>query len=148
MHDIKAIRENPQAFDRAWALKGLAPQTREILELDAALRGVQTILQDSQSRRNEASKLIGQAKAQKDEDLARRLMGEVENLKASITENTNAEAQIGQRLREILASLPNLPAEDVPPGEDESGNVEQRRWGEPKDLPTAPLGCRAPGSSC
>jgi seryl-tRNA synthetase len=139
MHDIKAIRDNPEAFDRAWAAKGLGPQTPEILELDAALRGVQTLLQDAQSRRNEASKLIGQAKASKDEDLARRLMGEVENLKTSIAENTAAEVQIRQRLTDVLASLPNIPAAEVPPGEDESANVEQRRWGEAKDLPAGRL---------
>ena len=90
MHDIKAIRDNPETYDRAWAAKGLGPQSREILELDAQLRGVQTLVQDAQNRRNEASRAIGQAKAQKNEDLARRLMGEVENLKASITENTAA----------------------------------------------------------
>jgi seryl-tRNA synthetase len=139
MHDIKALRDDPEAYDRAWAGKGLGPQSAEILELDAALRGVQVLVQDAQNRRNEASKAIGQAKAQKNEDLARRLMGEVENLKTSITENTAAEIQIRQRLNDLLASLPNIPAPDVPPGEDESANVEQRRWGEPASLPAARL---------
>jgi len=139
MHDIKAIRDNPETYDRAWAAKGLGPQSREILELDAQLRGVQTLVQDAQNRRNEASKAIGQAKAQKNEDLARRLMGEVENLKASISENTAAEALIGPRLRDLLASLPNIPADDVPPGEDETQNVEQRRHGDPSNLPAARL---------
>src|SRR5881394_4578557 len=139
MHDIKALRDDPQVYDRAWAAKGLGPQSAEILELDAALRGVQVLVQDAQNRRNEASKAIGQAKAQKNEDLARRLMGEVDNLKTSITENAAAEVQIRQRLTDLLASLPNIPAPDVPPGADESANVEQRRWGEAADLPAARL---------
>ena len=67
MHDIKAIRDNPEAFDRAWASKGLAAQTPAILALDAELRTAQTALQAAQSRRNDASKLIGLAKANKDE---------------------------------------------------------------------------------
>ncbi|HET9160430.1 MAG TPA: serine--tRNA ligase [Caulobacteraceae bacterium] len=139
MHDIKAIREHPEAYDRAWSAKGLAPQSREILELDAQLRGVQTLVQDAQNRRNEASKAIGQAKAQRNEDLARRLMGEVENLKASINENAAAEVQIGQRLRDLLSSLPNVPADDVPPGGDETANVELRRFGDPMALPAGRL---------
>jgi len=67
MHDIKAIRDNPQAYDQGWASRGLEPQTPAILELDRKLRAAQTALQDAQSRRNDASKLIGQAKAKKDE---------------------------------------------------------------------------------
>ena len=78
MHDIKAIRDNPEAFDRAWESKGLSSQTSAILVLDARLRAAQTALQDAQSRRNDASKLIGQAKARKDEAEAQRLMAEVE----------------------------------------------------------------------
>ncbi|MFN3522243.1 MAG: serine--tRNA ligase [Phenylobacterium sp.] len=131
MHDIKAIRDNPDAYDRAWASKGLAPQTPAILELDARLRAAQTALQNAQSRRNEASKLIGQAKARKDEAEAQRLMAEVEALKATLAEQGDIERETSEALRNILATLPNLPAADVPLGEDEHGNVEVRRWGEP-----------------
>src|SRR5580692_1162680 len=81
MHDIKAIRDDPEAFDRAWASRGLGPQTAELLRLDEQLRAAQTSLQAGQSRRNEASKLIGQAKARKDEAAAATLMAEVEALK-------------------------------------------------------------------
>jgi seryl-tRNA synthetase len=131
MHDIKAIRENPEAYGRAWASKGLGPQTPAILELDARLRGAQTALQTAQSRRNEASKLIGQAKAKKDEAEAQRLMAEVEALKGALAEQGEVERATGEELRGLLATLPNLPAADVPPGDDEDGNVEVRRWGEP-----------------
>jgi seryl-tRNA synthetase len=131
MHDIKAIRDDPDAFDRAWASRGLSPQTPDLLMLDERLRAAQTALQAAQSRRNDASKLIGQAKAKKDEAAATALMAEVEGLKGVIAAETAAETDAGARLRERLAALPNLPVAGVPVGEDEHGNVEIRRWGEP-----------------
>jgi seryl-tRNA synthetase len=131
MHDIKAIRDDPEAYDRAWALRGLAPQTPVILALDAELRAAQTALQQAQSRRNDVSKLIGVAKAKKDDAEAARLMAEVEDLKGEIGRQGEAERVTGETLRALIASLPNLPADDVPEGEDERANVEQRRWGEP-----------------
>ncbi|HZZ36780.1 MAG TPA: serine--tRNA ligase, partial [Caulobacteraceae bacterium] len=127
MHDIKAIRDNPQAYDKAWASRGLAAQTPAILALDEKLRAAQTALQAAQSRRNDASKLIGQAKAKKDEAEAQRLMAEVEGLKSAIAENTEAETRLSAQLHELIAALPNLPAADVPLGEDEHANVEVRR---------------------
>jgi len=137
MHDIKAIRENPEAYDRAWGSRGLAPQTPAILELDARLRAAQTAGQTAQSRRNEASKLIGQAKAKKDEAEAQRLMAEVEALKATLNEQGEVEREAGEALRTLLATLPNLPAADVPQGEDEHANAEVRRWGEPRAIANA-----------
>ncbi|HUO12463.1 MAG TPA: serine--tRNA ligase [Caulobacteraceae bacterium] len=134
MHDIRAIRDDPDAFDRAWGSRGLSAQTPELLALDEALRAAQTALQAAQSRRNEASKLIGQAKAKKDEAAAQALMAEVEGLKGVITAETAAEIDIGAELRARLAALPNRPAADVPAGEDEHGNVEVRRYGEPYDI--------------
>jgi seryl-tRNA synthetase len=131
MHDIKAIRDNPAAYDKAWASKGLSPQTPALIELDATLRGAQTLLQVAQGQRNDASKQIGAAKAQKDEARAAALMAEVETLKATIAAQTEIERETGEALRGLLAALPNLPADDVPIGEDEHGNRELRRWGEP-----------------
>ncbi|QUD88399.1 serine--tRNA ligase [Phenylobacterium montanum] len=130
MHDIRAIRENPTAYDAAWGSKGLSPQTPAILALDAELRTAQTALQAAQSRRNDVSKLIGIAKAKKNEAEAAGLMAEVELLKAEIARESEAEREKGEALRDLLAALPNLPAEDVPPGEDETQNEEVRRWGE------------------
>ena len=132
MHDIKAIRDNPETYDQAWALRGLSPQTPKLLALDAALRAAQTALQAAQGRRNDASKLIGMAKAKKDEVEAGRVMAEVDQLKAVIAEQTEIERTTGEALRGLLATLPNLPAEGVPEGADEHGNVEQRRHGEPR----------------
>jgi seryl-tRNA synthetase len=131
MHDIRAIRDNPELYEKHWAAKGLSGRTAEILELDARLRAAQTALQAAQADRNESSKKIGQAKAQKNEDEATRLMAHVETLKKTLEEQTEVERQVGEQLKALLAALPNLPAPDVPPGADENDNVEVRRWGEP-----------------
>jgi len=130
MHDIRAIRDNPDAYDRGWASRGMSPQTPAILDLDRKLRAAQTALQDAQGRRNEASKLIGQAKARKDEAEAQRLMAEVETLKGLMIDQAEQEKLSGELLSALLASLPNIPAPDVPAGADEHGNEEQRRWGQ------------------
>ena len=134
MHDIRAIRDTPDAYDRAWALRGMPPQTPAILALDARLRAAQTALQDAQSRRNEASKLIGQAKARKDEAEAQRLMAEVDALKSVMAIEGDIEKGAGEALGALLSALPNLPAADVPQGADEHGNVEQRRWGKARAI--------------
>ncbi len=134
MHDIKAIRENPAAYDLGWSSRGLSSQTPAILELDRKLRAAQTALQEAQSRRNEASKLIGQAKAKKDEAEAQRLMAEVELLKSAMAIETDIETAAGDELKALLSALPNIPAAGVPAGADEHGNVEQRRWGDPRAI--------------
>ncbi|WP_304171274.1 serine--tRNA ligase [Phenylobacterium aquaticum] len=134
MHDIRALRENPELYEKAWAAKGRSGASSEAIKLDEALRAAQTALQTGQSRRNEASKLIGQAKAKKDEAEASRLMAEVEALKGELAANAEAEKAATETLRDLLASLPNLPAPDVPHGADEDGNVEVRRWGEPNAI--------------
>jgi seryl-tRNA synthetase len=139
MHDIKAIRDNPDAFDRAWSAKGRSGAAAEAVKLDAQLRAAQTALQEAQAKRNESSKLIGQAKAKKDEAEAARLMAEVEALKGVMATAAEEEALVGGKLKDLLASLPNIPAPEVPPGEDESGNVEQRRWGDASKLPAGRL---------
>jgi seryl-tRNA synthetase len=131
MHDIRAIRDNPELYETAWAAKGNSGRVAEILELDAKLRAAQTAGQAAQAERNDASKKIGQAKAQKNEDEAQRLMAQVEALKTTLAEQAEAERAAGEALRTLLASLPNIPFPDVPKGADEHDNVEVRRWGEP-----------------
>jgi seryl-tRNA synthetase len=130
MHDIKSIRDDPQAFDEGLKRRGLAPMSGEILRRDMELRALLTRLQQVQARRNEASKLIGQAKAKKDEAQAGSLMAEVAGLKEEIQKGEEEERTLQARLHDFLAAIPNLPAEDVPVGSDESANVELRRWGE------------------
>jgi seryl-tRNA synthetase len=119
------------AYDKGWAARGLAPMSPEILTLDQARRDAQTSLQQAQARRKDLSALIGRAKASGDSGAAERLMSEVEQLKAVIADQTAVEAAQAGRLQDILSGLPNLPADDVPPGPDETGNVEVRRWAEP-----------------
>ena len=138
MHDIRFIRETPEAFDTGLARRGLAPQSGEILALDQELRALLTEMQQAQARRNEASKQIGQAKAQKNEELAQSLMAEVAALKERLPALEEKEREIQARLNARLAELPNLPAADVPEGPDETANVEIRRWGEPRAFDFSP----------
>ena len=137
MFDLRAIRDDPAAFDRGWARRGLEAKTGEILALDAERRKVQTRLQQALARRNEASKEIGEAKKSKDEARASALMEEVARLKADLPALEEEEKAIGAKLESLLAGLPNLPAGDVPDGPDETGNVEIRRSGEPKKIDPA-----------
>ncbi|AAK23974.1 serine--tRNA ligase [Caulobacter vibrioides] len=139
MHDIKAIRENPKAYDRHWSGKGRSGAADEAVRLDAELRAAQTTLQEAQAKRNESSKLIGMAKAKKDEAEAARLMAEVESLKGVMATAAEAENLADGQLKDLLASLPNIPAPEVPAGEDEHGNLEQRRWGDATKLPAGKL---------
>jgi seryl-tRNA synthetase len=134
MHDIRAIRENPELYEKAWAAKGSSGRAAEIVALDEKLRAAQTALQNAQAERNEASKKIGQAKAAKDEAEAQRLMAQVEALKATLEEQAAVERDTAATLKAIVESLPNIPAPDVPEGKDEHDNVEVRRWGEPNAI--------------
>lgn len=135
MHDIKAIRDNPQAFIAGWSARGVEDADRvvaELLALDRDLRAAQTQGQEAQSRRNAASKAIGAAMGRGDRDEAERLKAEVAALKDAIDAAAATETEKGSALHDLLAGLKNLAADDVPDGEDESGNVEVRAWGEPR----------------
>ncbi|WP_313333068.1 serine--tRNA ligase [Sphingobium yanoikuyae] len=138
MHDIRFIRENPAAFDAALARRGLAPLSADILALDEKSRALKTELQQGQARRNEASKAIGQAMAAKDMAKAEALKAEVAALKEGTPALEAAEAEVGAALNAMLAAIPNLPADDVPQGADEAGNVELSRWGTIRDFDFAP----------
>ena len=133
MHDINAIRNDPDAFDAGLATRGVAPQAAALLAKDDERRAAIQTAQDLQTKRNDASKKIGQAKGQGDEAEAQRLMAEVAGLKDELQEAEEAERGIRAELTDMLAGLPNLPLADVPVGEDEEGNVEIRRFGEPKE---------------
>jgi seryl-tRNA synthetase len=133
MHDIRALRDNPEPYVKGWDAKGLSGSSlvAQITDLDVKLRTAQTGWQTAQAERNDTSKKIGHAKAAKDEAEAQRLMAQVEVLKAKLDAESEAEKAAGQALNDLLASLPNIPAPDVPPGADEHANVEVRRWGTP-----------------
>jgi seryl-tRNA synthetase len=138
MHDIRSIRDNPPAFDAALARRGGAPISASLLELDAKWRALATDLQNALARRNDASKAIGAAMARKDMVEAERLKAEVATLKDEIAGIETAERSAQGALQDRLAAIPNLPASDVPPGTDESGNVELKRWGAVRSLDFTP----------
>jgi seryl-tRNA synthetase len=124
MFDVKWIRENPEAFDRGRARRNLPPLSAEIVALDAKRRAAQTSWQEMQARRNELSKQIGQLKS-KGQD-AGAVMAEVAGLKDKMAEAEAAEQALAKELEGILATQPNLPADDVPEGLDEKSNREER----------------------
>jgi seryl-tRNA synthetase len=138
MHDIRFIRETPAAFDAGLARRGLEPAAEAILSLDAQARAVATEMQQGQARRNEASKAIGQAMAAKDSERAEALKAEVAALKDRLPALEAQDRELAGQLSDRLLSLPNLPADDVPEGSDETANVEEMRWGEPRVFDFAP----------
>ncbi|MEO0906475.1 MAG: serine--tRNA ligase [Pseudomonadota bacterium] len=138
MHDIRLIRDNPEAFDAGLARRGADPQAQAILALDEERRALTTQLQDAQSRRNEASKAIGKAMGQGDTETAEALKAEVAQIKADMPALEEREKTLGDQLQDALARIPNLPFDDVPQGEDEADNVEVNSWGEPRTFDFEP----------
>ena len=132
MHDIRLIREDAAAFDTALARRGAAAASAALIALDEERRAVVTEAQTAQARRNEASKAIGAAKAQKRDEEAAALMAEVATLKEKLPTLEARERELNDALHDALAALPNLPAGDVPDGADETENVEVSRWGTPR----------------
>jgi len=131
MFDLKLIRENPEAFDKALARRGEEARSEEILDLDSKNRALATEAQAAQARRNEASKLIGKAKAQGNEDEAQSLMAEVSKLKSKLADLEEQERAVAETLNHLLMSLPNMIHDDVPDGDSEDDNIEVRTWGAP-----------------
>jgi seryl-tRNA synthetase len=131
MHDLRLIRENPAAFDAALARRGLEPVAASLLAQDEARRALSTRLQEANARRNEASKLIGAAMGKGDKNTAEALKAEVAELKQTMPALEEEERAAGKALDDVLAAIPNLPADDVPQGADEHDNVEVSRWGTP-----------------
>jgi seryl-tRNA synthetase len=139
MHDIKAIRDDAKAFVRGLTRRGMMDArdlADNLLKKDKALRDLLGRLQTAQARRNEASKLIGQAKAKKDEAQAQSLMAEVAGLKDQIQQGEGEQRALEKDLRDALAVIPNIPADDVPDGADESANVpvSARAFGTPPGI--------------
>src|SRR3546814_14224636 len=118
MHDIKAIRDNPEAFDRAIARRGVAPQAQALIDLDKTRRAAQTEFDELQGRRNSLSKEIGVAKGKKDEARAAELMAEVATLKDRLAAPETEQKEAEAALTDALSSIPNLPADQVPGGLD------------------------------
>src|SRR5580704_764126 len=134
MHDIKAIRDDPQAFDKGLGRRGLPPRAESLIALDERRRAAILALQRAQERRNAASKQIGVAVARKDTVAAEDYRAEVAGVKATMPELEAAERESTKALEDALAEIPNLPFDDVPDGKDENDNVEVRRHGAPPTL--------------
>jgi seryl-tRNA synthetase len=139
MHDIKPVRTDPAAFDAALARRGIASASSALLGADARLRAIQTELQAALARRNEASRDIGAAKAQRDHATADALMMVVAVLKERIPGLEAGERAAQATLADLAAVLPNMPAADVPDGQDETGNVVARTVGTPPEFAFTPL---------
>ena len=134
MHDIKAIRENPEEYDALWAKRGLEPLSKKILDQDALIRKAKQVVQEAEAARNKSSKLIGQAMGKGDKEEAERLKAEVAGAK-NVIAAMGAQVEGEQaRLHELLSETPNRPFEDVPEGEDEDGNIELHKFMEPTNL--------------
>jgi seryl-tRNA synthetase len=134
MHDIKAIRDDRQDFDKGLARRGLPPRAESLIALDERRRAAILALQRAQERRNAASKQIGVAMARKDTVAAEDYRAEVAGVKATMPELEAAERESTKALEDALAEIPNLPFDDVPDGKDENDNVEVRRHGAPPTL--------------
>ncbi|SHG05067.1 seryl-tRNA synthetase [Kaistia soli DSM 19436] len=130
MLDIKWIRENPAAFDRALSRRGAPPAAEAILGLDEERRSHVQKVQSAQELRNSASKEIGKAKAAKDEATAAALMAEVGEIKEFLAHAEEKERELDTALSRLLATLPNIPLDDVPNGKDEHDNVEKSMSGQ------------------
>jgi seryl-tRNA synthetase len=129
MHDIKFIRDNPQAFDAGLRRRGLEPMSAALLAIDEKRRAAILASEQAQARRNAASKEIGEAKKVKDEARAAQLMAEVAELKTTMPDLEAAAKAADEELAKELAAIPNLPLEDVPDGVDEHGNVQRHVFG-------------------
>ena len=139
MHDIRAIRENPAAFDAALSRRGLAAQSEAILARDAARRAAIAEAETAKAAQNAASKEVGAAKARGDEAEFDRLRALVAEKKARIAQLEEEARDADTELTAMLDGLPNLPLDEVPEGADEGDNVELDRWGNPRNFEFDPV---------
>ncbi|HGG05448.1 MAG TPA: serine--tRNA ligase [Aliiroseovarius sp.] len=139
MHDIRLIRDNPEAFDAAMARRGLSGLSAQVLALDEARRAAILASETAQADANKAAKQIGAAKAAGDDELFQSLRAQVAEKKAEIASLNDVAKAKDAALTDLLMGLPNLPAADVPDGDDEDDNVEIHRHGAPRNFAFQPL---------
>ena len=139
MHDIRLVRDDPAAFDAAIARRGVEPTSAALLTLDERRRACVAEAQVAQTDRNALSKAVGQAKAARDEERAQTLMAQVAVLKEALPRLEAEATRIDAELAETLAALPNLPAGDVPAGDDETGNVLVHERGTRREFAFTPV---------
>lgn len=138
MHDIKSIRDNPQAFDAGLARRGLKPLSASLLAIDEKRRAAIQASEQAQARRNAASKEIGDAKKAKDEARAAKLMAEVAELKTTMPELEAAAKAADEELAKELSAIPNIPFGEVPDGVDEHGNLQHHVYGNKRSYSFVP----------
>ena len=135
MLDIKFVRENPDAVDKACESRQNAHWDREkFFELDEARRSVIVEVETLQAERNAVSKEIGQLMREGKKDEAEAAKAKVAANKERIAELDDKRAEVEQELFDLVAAIPNIPHESVPYGKDDSDNPEVRRWGIPRDF--------------
>ena len=134
MHDIRAIRENPAAFDAALARRGVSDASSGLLKIDGDRRAAILAAETAQAEQNKASKEVGAAKGRGDEAEFECLRALVAEKKAEVAEMNARAKELDEALTDALARLPNLPHDDIPDGADESDNVEIHRWGTPPEI--------------
>ena len=144
MHDIRAIRENPAAFDAALARRGVSDASSGLLKIDGDRRAAILAAETAQAEQNKASKEVGAAKGRGDEAEFERLRALVAEKKAEVADMNARAKELDEALTDALARLPNLPHDDIPDGADEADNVEIHRWGTrpksraPRNIMTCP----------
>jgi len=138
MHDIKAIRDDPAAFDAGLKRRGLEPMSASLLAIDELRRARIRVSESFQARRNTVSKEVGDAKKAKNDARAAELMGEVAEIKKSISTLEAEEKEASKQLFDALAAIPNLPLDEVPDGVDEHGNVVRHHFGAVRNYAFAP----------
>jgi seryl-tRNA synthetase len=138
MHDIKWIRDNPDAFDRALARRGLPAEAKRLIEIDERRRAAIQKAEAALARRNTASREIGAAKKSNEEAAAQVLLAEVARLKAEIPQLEEEAKRASKELDDALAQTPNLPLDEVPDGKETSDNVERHRFGAKRNYGFAP----------
>ncbi len=138
MHDIKWIREHPDAFDRALVRRRLPPEAKRLLELDNRRRVAIQRAESALARRNSISREIGAAKKSNEEETAQKLLAEIARLKAEIPELEAEERRLSKELNDALATIPNAPLEDVPDGRDANDNIERHHFGAKRSYDSKP----------
>ncbi|MDU8911113.1 serine--tRNA ligase [Aestuariicoccus sp. MJ-SS9] len=139
MHDIRAIRDNPEAFDAGMARRGLSGVSARLLSIDEERRAAIHAAETAQAEQNKASKEVGKAKASGDEAEFERLRALVAEKKAEVAEMQARAKELDAELTDELMGLPNLLHADVPDGEDEDDNLEISRWGTPRTFDFQPV---------
>jgi seryl-tRNA synthetase len=138
MHDIRAIRENPEAFEAALLRRGLMGLSSQILSLDEARRAKILAAETAKAEMNALSKTAGAAKASGNEAKFEAIRTEVSDLKAAAAAMATEAEAMDAELRGLLMAIPNLPLAEIPDGDDEDGNVEIHRWGSPRNFDFTP----------